>query len=37
MSTLQALMMLAFGSFIIALLSYINKKYTSLEPQNLKG
>ncbi|MEC1668452.1 putative holin-like toxin [Bacillus mojavensis] len=26
MSTLQALMMLAFGSFIIALLTYINKK-----------
>ncbi|MCC2928901.1 MULTISPECIES: putative holin-like toxin [Bacillus] len=26
MSTFQALMMLAFGSFIIALLTYINKK-----------
>ncbi|MEC1686629.1 putative holin-like toxin [Bacillus mojavensis] len=26
MSTFQALMMLAFGSFIIVLLTYINKK-----------
>ncbi|OBR29663.1 hypothetical protein SRCM100730_03354 [Bacillus velezensis] len=38
MSTFQALMlMLAFGSFIIALLTYINKKQTSLETGILKG
>ncbi|WP_330731092.1 putative holin-like toxin [Bacillus sp. MT(2024)] len=37
MSTFQALMlMLAFWSFIIALLTYINKN-RPLEPGNLKG